>query len=122
MKLLIASGGAINQIDDYQYTPLMAASYNGASLSLVACLVGLGANLKAKDHSGKKADDWALEGHHDTLIPFLQNISVIPVLCAAYIDRVGSKSLLRMLPREMMRLVREMLAVPSSTPKKKQTS
>jgi hypothetical protein len=93
----------------------MASAYNGASLSLVGVLLQLGANINAEDQAHRKASAWAKEGHHDQIATFLDNIMVIPALCCAYIPRLGKESKLPMLPIDVIRLVRDALALSSNT-------
>ena len=99
----------------------MASSYNGASMSLVGALLALGANLNAVDQASRKASDWAREGHHSQIATFLDNIMVIPLLCSVYIPRLGKQSKLRLLPKDVFRLVREMLAIRTDSGVRKRT-
>ena len=94
----------------------MAAAYNGASLPLVAGLLALGADMNADDGNRRKAAHWAVEGHHDQIATFLTNIEIIPVLCQAYISRLGAKSPLKKFPKDLMRLLRNALCF-SNKPK-----
>jgi len=48
LKLLIEGGGSIDSKDDEGWTPLMRGAANG-HLNIVKCLVGMKANLEAKD-------------------------------------------------------------------------
>lgn len=91
----------------------MASAYNGASLSLIGTLLSLGADTTITDQMGRLASAWARESHHDRTVTFLENIGVMPLLCSVHtIQRVGKRSLLRMLPMDLIRLVKDMLAVP----------
>jgi hypothetical protein len=91
----------------------MAAAYNGASLPLVGVLLSLGADIWLLDSQGRNARDWAIEGNHEDIATFLDNITIIPELCSAYIQRLGMRSPLKALPRDLMRMVRNALCVPS---------
>lgn len=91
----------------------MAASYNGSSLSLVGALLQLGADMDMLDTQGRTARDWAIEGNFPYTANFLKEIRIIPVLCSVYIHRLGVNSPLRQLPKDMIKLLRDMLCVPS---------
>jgi len=114
MKFLIKAGGNVNLTDNFSYTPLMASAYNGASLTLVGALLGLGAVIDLRDGHNRNAANWAEEGHHDQISVFLNNIMVLPVICSVYVTRLGRKSALRVLPVDLIRMVRDMLALSGS--------
>jgi len=116
MRYLISVGGDVNRRDNYEYTPLMASAYNGASLSLVAGLLALGGDMSMVDSQNRKARDWALEGQHGYIATFLDNIMMIPALCSVYVPRLGGKSPLKILPKDLMRQVRNALCVPTKKP------
>ena len=92
----------------------MAASYNGSSLSLVGFLLHLGADMNMLDSQGRTASDWAIEGHFPHTANFLREIPIIPVLCSVYIHRLGVNSPLRQLPKDMLKMLRDMLCIPSA--------
>jgi len=117
MDLLIARGGDINKIDAYTYTPLMAAAYNGSSLALVGSLLRLGADANIKDNHQRTAAFWAKEGNFSEISTFLDNFYLMPVLCSVYVDRLGQNSALRMLPKEILRMIRNMVMMPNNVKK-----
>jgi len=99
----------------------MSAAYNRASLTLVGALLSLGAQIDAEDQYKRTARDWAVEDHNAHTAIYLDEIMLIPILCSVYsVKRVGSKSLLKMLPKDMIRLVRDMLVIPSQTKKSRE--
>jgi hypothetical protein len=113
MRTLAGAGGDVNRIDRFQYTPLMASSYNGASLSLVGALLALGADRMTSDGMGKLAQDWATEGDNPEIATYLGNIGTIETLLCIYLPRVGSKSPLHVFTKDLMRALRDMLCVPN---------
>ena len=114
MRILIQAGGDLNVEDNYTYSPLMASSYNGAHLSLVGALLALGADIHKKDQMGRRALDWSREGQRGEITTYLDNIMVVPAMCAVYVNRLGRKSPLRLLPVEVIRMVRDTLVLPEA--------
>lgn len=131
LDLLVSKGGKLNAIRDmYSFTPLMASCFRRASVNLVGRLLYHGAEPTLCDSHMRTGADWARTFNSElgqrvdngqTIACFLDSYRIVFTLISAKdiarLLRGGRRCPLSMLPKDLLRLVRDALVVSNNNSK-----
>lgn len=115
IDFLLSQGADINGKDRFSYTPLQAASFNQGDVQMIGHLLRRGADPDYIDMMKtyrRSASSWAALNKRWTIVRYLDTFPIMLVLASSQDHvRVASNSLLKLLPKELLRLVRDYLVL-----------
>lgn len=71
VEVLLASGADVNTVDDWGFTPLLNATFVGASADMIELLLTYGADPSIEDEDGLTAYDYAVEYQDEEVMRLL---------------------------------------------------